>query len=81
MQKGDETYLEYAERLEKENIRILKWTYGYLSSVFSNEFESEDYADAVNLYREMVGSFKNRYSIFLRVLMFLNPLNSLKHKV
>ncbi|MCD6122012.1 MAG: transglutaminase domain-containing protein [Spirochaetales bacterium] len=81
VQKGDETYLEYAERLEKEDIRILKWTYGYLNSVFSSEFESDDYADAVSSYHEMAGSFKSKYSVILRVLMFLNPLNSLKHRV
>lgn len=81
IRKGDETFLEYAERLETENIRILKLTSGYLNSVFNSDFNRDDYTEVRRSYRKMVSSFKDKYSIFLRVLIYLNPLNSLKRKV
>ena len=81
VRKGTESRMEYAGRLEKMGFRMLKITKSYLSSVFNDDFNGIGYMEALEAYRNMRNSFMKRYSIILRIAIFLNPLNSFRSKI
>jgi transglutaminase-like putative cysteine protease len=70
----EESLLEYAKRLKKEkSLQLLTFTEYYLKCVFSSQFNSADYTQALACYKEFVISWRRQAVIILRLLALLNP--------
>ena len=78
VRRPDESHIEFAERVEGEGIRLVRLCNRYLESVFAKEYGQASFRDAVTGWQESISSYRRKYGFFLRLLGFLNPLNSLK---
>lgn len=77
----DETYLEFAHRLERNRgIELVGWTNRYLEAVFAHMFSDRRYEMTRQDLAAHRASFNRVVPWWLRVLGFLNPVGSLRRR-
>jgi transglutaminase-like putative cysteine protease len=75
---GEESLLEYALRIETQYpLSFSPWVKAYLQGVFDEDFEPEDFDQALQKRRDFLSSLKHCFSPLRRLLGFLNPVNLL----
>ncbi len=77
----DESYLEFARRLEEtRGILLVEWTRSYLEAAFAPAFSDHRYEAARQALSAYRASFRKAVPLWLRMLGFLNPVGSLRRR-
>jgi len=77
----EESNLEYAERMKREHgLQLTDWCACYLKAAFGREFSNSEFSNGLAAYRSFINSYRRRYALYLRVLGFLNPINTLRSR-
>ncbi len=76
-----ETKMEYAYRLRTYGVAVEWLTLLYLKSVFNKKFDSADYSEVLQAYREAIKSIRRSFPWFRLIWGIVNPLHSLKKRV